>query len=149
MSKPLCKSLVDNGIQALVERVRAGTPLADFMQLEYLGSDTQHHRFGAPYARCKNQLDVGFGGAIATGLTLAGWFSFAQACEQLRGVPCNPVVARASQHFIKALRSDQLLFTAPQVVLTQDASRLRQSLETQAWDQQGQLCATAALEFVL
>ena len=132
-----------------MERVRQGTPLVVAMDLTWLESSEYHHRFHAPFDRCKNQLGVGFGGAIATGLTLAGWFSFTKACEQTTGKSCNPVVAKSSQKFIAPFRDADLIFQAPVIQVDLQPGRIRQHVVTQLIDQAGQLCAEAELDFVL
>ncbi len=136
-------------MQALIDRVRAGTPLVEFMDLAYDGSTSEQHQFSAAYTQCKNQLDVGFGGAIASCLTLAGWFSFTQACEAMLARDCNPVVAQVSLKFIAPMRGDRLLFVSPVVVLNPQSGRIRYAMSTQALDESGQRCADAQLEFVL
>lgn len=119
------------------------------MDLTWLESSEHHHRFHAPFVRCKNQLDLGFGGAIATGLTLAGWFSFTQACEQTTGKSCNPVVAKSLQRFIAPFRDEDLIFQAPVIHLDFQAGRIRQHVVTQLVNQSGNVCAEAELDFVL
>lgn len=119
------------------------------MQFEYLDSTAEIHRFQAPYSRNKNQLDVAFGGAIATGLTICGWCAFTIACEALRGNSCNPVVAKAQQRFLRPLTGSVLYFHAPVVVDLVDSERIRYSIQTQALNEQGECCAEAELNFVL
>ncbi len=119
------------------------------MDLTWLESSKHHHSFHAPFERCKNQLDVGFGGAIATGLTLAGWFAFTQACEQATGKPCNPVVAQSSQRFKAPFRDANLIFQAPVIQVDLKPGRIHQHVVTQLIDQAGTLCAEAELDFVL
>ena len=119
------------------------------MDLTWLDSSEHHHRFHAPFERCKNQLGVGFGGAIATGLTLAGWFAFTQACEQAKGKPCNPVVAKSSQRFKAPFRDADLIFQAPVIQVNLTPGPIRQHVVTQLIDQAGTLCAEAELDFVL
>lgn len=136
-------------MRSLVERVRQGTPLVVAMELTWLDSSDHTHRFHAPFDRCRNQLGVGFGGAIATGLTLAGWFAFTQACEQAIGKPCNPVVAKSSQKFIAPFRDADLIFLAPVIHVDLQPGRIRQHVVTQLLDQAGILCAEAELDFVL
>lgn len=119
------------------------------MDLTWLDSSESLHRFHAPFDRCKNQLGVGFGGAIATGLTLTGWFAFTQACEQAIGKPCNPVVTKSSQIFKAPFRDPDLIFQAPVIQIDFQPGRIRQHLVTQLVDQAGILCAEAELDFVL
>lgn len=133
----------------LIERVRTGTPLLDFMQFAYVDSDADGHRFQAPYDRNKNQLDVAFGGAIATGLTMSGWCAFTDACEELLGRDCNPVVAKAEQRFMRPLTGTWLHFYAPRVVGLVKQDRIRFSIQTQALNAEGLCCAESDLTFVL
>ena len=123
--------------------------MVEFMDLNYLDSTEDSHRFCAPFEPCRNQLNLGFGGAIATGLTLAGWFSFTQAAEALRNEVCNPVVAKAELQFLRPFVEPELLFVAPRTALTETSGRLRATLTTHLMDSEHNRCAEATLNFVL
>ena len=123
--------------------------MVEFIGLEFVDSSDAVHRFGAPYSSCKNQLDVAFGGAIATGLTLAGWFSLTQAAESITGSEFNPMVARAEFIFSAPHPGPELTFLSPVTHLSAWQGRLRHSMTTHLSDPQGHICAQAYLTFVL
>lgn len=137
-----------------LDRVLADTPLAAAMDLQQVSATPVI--LSAPFALCRNQLGVGFGGAIATGLTLAGWVAAVQALEASLGETCNPVVAQATQTFSAPFTDAVLDFVAPDLQPNSEwveqrraGSRIRISMTTTLHSKSGVLCANNQLLFVL
>ena len=135
-----------------LDRVIADTPMVEAMGLLHVQSDPV--MLQAPFDRCRNQLGVAFGGAIATGLTLCGWVAVVESLESVFNQECNPFVATASQRFLAPCTSSVLSFTAPIIHsethwagAREAGQRIRVSVTTQLIDEQGRLCADNQLEF--
>ncbi|MGB0957584.1 MAG: YiiD C-terminal domain-containing protein [Litorivicinus sp.] len=138
------------------ERMLAGTPLAQGMNLRQVSGDPLE--LVADFDPCRNQLDVAFGGALAAGMALAGWVFFATQAEAALDGPQNPLLGKASQRFLKPFAQPLVRFQVDPVdegtrrewqATWARGERVRATMVARVIDEAGVTYAQAELHFVL